>query len=601
MVGLRYLIAACVAVGCGGGERPCSKRGDCGTQDTQTVSDECGDEICDEIDNDCDGEIDEGVEATFFWDGDGDGYGDEKVPTSACDAPAGFADVAGDCDDYDPGRHPDPALLTFEDVTLAAGLDALQWDRAAEPPRCGHDSMSGGVAVGDFDGDGRHDVFLPRLYASNLLYRNVGDGTFVEEGAVRGLDFSGSTNGALWVDVDGDGDLDLYLSMLELEAHRLFINYDGDFVDEAGIRGVDLPVIGDICSLSFSVSAADVDGDGDLDLHTTSWRPQAGSDNDRARLLLNDGAGFFEDGTEDWGLDLRGRPSFTSGFGDFDGDGRPDMAMIADFEQSGLFLNTGVDFLEVTVAAQVGLDENGMGGDIADFDNDGDLDWFVTSVYDETPGCSENWSCSGNRLYVNDGSAFFEDQAAEAGVLDGQWGWGGAFADYDNDGWLDLVQANGFEVPLFEDGVLRVWRQDPPGSFVELGCEVGAVAVGASRAVVPFDYDDDGDLDLLVTRSGDSPRLLRNDTTGTNWLRVSLQDQGANPLGIGATIEVIRNQLPVLRRDLNANSTYLSGPPPEVHFGLGAAETVELRVRWPDGETQVIAGVSANQIMRLSR
>ncbi len=537
------------------------------------------------------------TERRWFSDADGDGAGDPLEPTvTACDPPMGHVLVGDDCDDDDPELHP-RGELRFTDVTEAAGLHGVQWDPVAEPPRCTHEPMAAGAAAGDVDADGDIDLFVTRLYQPDALYLNAGDGTFEDEAAAAGVDHPGAGTGALMFDATGDGALDLLVTSVGGDPVRLHINAgDGTFTEQAAQRGVDLPPQYG-CGLSFSASAGDIDGDGDLDLHLTAWQEEGVALNDRGRLFLNDGAGFFIDATLTAGVDITDLASFTSAIHDLDGDGDPELMVAADWGGSALFHNLGDGtFANVTATSGVGDEENGMGSAIADVDNDGDPDWFVTSVFDLKTPCPEKWGCSGNRLYRNDGALQFTDVTDAAGVRDGQWGWGAQFADFDLDGWLDLMQVGGFPIREFDDLPSRLWRNRGDGTFESAACDAGWVEVGQGRAVIPFDADDDGDLDVFVAGSAEAPTLWRNDHPAAPFLVVDLRDeQTANRRGIGARVEVRSGALTQVRW-IQANSTYLATGPAEAWFALPAGTVNAVAVTWPDGQLTTAAADPSTRV-----
>ncbi len=541
--------------------------------------------VYDGVDNDCDlGTLDDDLDA--------DGFGH-----------------LDDCDDQDPAVNPGNAPPAFfVDVTQAAGLYQTGWDQSQHVAVCGYEILAGGVAAADYDADGYVDLFVPVLYDADQLYRNQGDGTFVDVAATAGLDHDGATTTGVWLDLEGDGDLDLYILDIGTAPARLYVNDGtGVFTEEAQVRGVDigLPPVG--CSYHYGVSAADVDGDGDIDLHTSQWQIHPDFVGDRSRFFINDGSGFFSDGTAASGVDLHDRAAFTANFGDFDRDGILDLAVSADWEESGLYMGLGGGiFDEVTQAAGVGTDENGMGGDLADFDQDGDLDWFVTAIYDDRP-CGGSWGCTGNRLYVNDGSGVFTDGTTAAGVREGSWGWGAAFLDFDNDGDLDLAETNGFPADdYFVGDSVRLWVNDGNGVFDDRACDSQIDLAADGRALIPIDYDNDGDLDIFTTVNGAPPHLYENVNSGGTWLRVLLDDgvQPGNPNAIGAIIEVeAANGGTIRRRDVHANSNFSGTRPAEVHFGLGGhvGPLFEVRVTWPDGIQSAHINVGVDQIITLSR
>jgi len=316
----------------------------------------------------------------------------------------------------------------------------------------------------------------------------------------------------------------------------------------------------------------------------------------QSKLFHNLGAsqpGYFEDVTTAAGIDIytEGRDTvyrFTSTFTDLDDDGLPDLAIAADFQTSQLFWNNGDGtFTEGTQAANVGTDRNGMGSTLGDFDADGDLDWFVTAIK-APPEDPHKIHDGGNRLYVNNGDRTFTDMTEPLGVLDAGWGWGTEFFDYDNDGDLDLIATNGFG-GFHESDPTTLWRNDN-GTFVN----------------VTFDYDKDGDLDVLVVNNADKPILYRNDTiiggtntNGNDWLRIKTQGTVSNRDGIGAKITVDPDVNVVgdeMIREIYGGGSFLSKSESDAHFGLGSlVETVDLiTIRWPSGIEQKFFNVAAN-------
>ena len=295
--------------------------------------------------------------------------------------------------------------------------------------------------------------------------------------------------------------------------------------------------------------------------------------------------------------------TFTANFVDLDDDGRSDLVVTADYGQSTVWLNQGSGrFANATNV--VISDQNGMGSAVADYDGDGDLDWFVSSIRDGDGTTEGNWGTSGNRLYRNRGDGSFEDATDAAGVRDGDWGWGASFADFNNDGLVDLVHVNGWPQgsPQFRGTRARLFIAAAGGTFQD---QAGALAfeerVGG-RGVVCFDYDGDGDLDIFVGNNNGPHHLWRNDggRSGGHYLDVRVLGTAPNPFAIGAKIYVSaggREQL----RDVRAGSNYVSQNPREVHFGLGAAARVDrVRVVWPDGAQLTLTGIDVDQMLVVS-
>jgi len=512
-----------------------------------------------------------------------------------------------------PGQ-PDPdSPGVFVDVAVLAGVTARHAQLPENPatlPCNGLERMAGGAAIADFDNDGAIDIFMTRLHLPNLLYRNNGDGTFQEVGGAAGVDATSSSAGATWGDVDADGDLDLYVTTYDRDVPpMLYINGgDGAFTEEAQARGVALfaPPDGAECTYMGSASFVDYDLDGDLDLHVNQWHRTSVESSSYTRLLANDGTGHFVDVTVQSGLDPAAASSFTSTFADVDNDGDPDALLTADFGTSSLYLNNGDGtFADHTVAAGIGTEGYGMGASVADFDDDGDFDWFVTSIY--RPGACG--TCDGNRLYLNDGNGVFADRTGAAGVRDGGWPWGTAFFDFDGDGDLDLALTNGFGVDYNSAGEelagdpLRLWENSREQmEFAEVSSDYGFVDARQGRSLVPFDYDNDGDLDLFIVNMGETPALFRNNVAnGTSWLRVQLRGHGPNRFGIGARVELQATPNATTRlRQVHLNATYLGSGPPEAHFGLGAHQGPihEVRVSWPGaGSAQLLNDIMPGQIL----
>ncbi|MEM9558379.1 MAG: CRTAC1 family protein [Acidobacteriota bacterium] len=501
---------------------------------------------------------------------------------------------------------------TFVDVTAASGIaHSYLYDPTVKPiePKW----ICGGVAAGDADGDGWIDLYLVGgELGANALYRNRGDGGFDDVTVAAGVAVEGVLGcGPSFVDLEGDGDDDLVvLTVAGAPRHqgqpavqrpeavpKVFCNRgDGSF---------DPPTDGGFTTYDPTYSAAfgDVDGDGDLDAVTTSWRYPSLS-----MIWSNDGAGLMADATAAslvGGLLDMPPYSFTPNLVDLEGDGDLDLLIAGDFGGSRVLEGQG-DGTFVDVTGPEITDENGMGATVGDIDNDGDPDWLVTSIWDpDGDSTGGNWGITGNRLYRNRGDGRFDDVTDAAGVREGYWGWGACFADFDNDGDLDLFHVNGFPAAgasEFHADPSRLFLNRGDGTFVESSAAVGFDDVGQGRGVVCFDYDRDGDLDVFVAQNAEPSRLYRNDLpAGSHWLQVRLAGEAPNPAGIGARIEVETGGV-TQTRWLQAGSHFVSQNPVEAHFGLGDAATVErLRVTWPDGRACVRLQVPADQYLVMSR
>lgn len=488
-----------------------------------------------------------------------------------------------------------PALSapTFTNVAASLGIAHSQSNLA------GQQAMTGGVAAGDFNGDGLVDLFFTKVDGPDLLYRNTGNG-FEDVSAASGFTETLPTNGVAAGDVDNDGDLDLYVMGSQSSRHYLYVNDGaGRFTEDAIARGADVTSgAGEFNRQGMGAAFGDYDGDGYLDMLTTDHsRPMSANG---SRLLRNLGAanpGHFEDVTHVAGLDVYRNPlavtnppniyRFQPQFSDLDCDGRMDIVIAADSRTSQLFWNNGDGtFTDGTVAAGVGTDKSGMGTALGDYDRDGDLDWFVTAIFD-TPFLGAN---PGNRLFRNNGNRTFSDVTTAAGVRATgpglSWGWGTSFFDYDNDADVDLVATDGFVAGYTTDRT-TLWRNNLNGTFTDVSVASGITDTGQGRGLIHVDYDADGDLDVVVANYGAAPIVYRNDGGNvSSWLRVETEGTISNRDGIGAFVKVTPDaSQPASFQvwEIRSGDSYLSQSEITAHFGLGELEgTVDLvEVEWP--------------------
>lgn len=494
------------------------------------------------------------------------------------------------------------AAPTFTNVTAAIGINHLQ------SALSGQQAMTGGVAAGDFDGDGRVDLFFTRIDAPDVLYRNTGGG-FVDVSASAGFTQTLPTNGVAAGDIDNDGDLDLYVTGSESSRNFLYVNDGaGHFTEAAVIRGADLATPPSTSLRGQGAAFGDYDRDGYLDILTSDHsRPTSTSG---ARLLRNLGAadpGRFVDVTHAAGLDVY-RTSiavpdtsyrFTPMFSDVDRDGATDVIYVSDARTSQLFWNNGDGtFTDGTLPAGVGTDKSGMGSALGDYDRDGDVDWFITAIFD-TPFLGTQ---PGNRLYRNNGNRTFTDVTTVAGVRNSGWGWGTKFLDFDNDSHLDLVATNGF-ISGFTADRTKLWRNNADGTFTDVGAASGVIDTGQGRGLLHLDYDDDGDLDVVIANYAAAPILYRNDGgNGGHWLRVKTVGTVSNRDGIGALITVIPNaDLPEDLQicEIAAGDSYLSQSELTAHFGLGEffGSIDQVTIQWPSGVFQTLNDVPADSLL----
>ena len=451
----------------------------------------------------------------------------------------------------------------FEDVTDRAGVS-------------GEGEWGAGVAVADYDADGWPDLFVTN-FGRNVLYRNRGDGTFENAAGRLGVEAPGWNTGAAFFDADGDGDLDLYVA---------------SYID---------------CTLDDVLHAKPtLDWKG---LEKVAFGP-FGLKGAPDHFFRSDGGRRFVDATVEAGLEDRGLAyGFAVRAADYDDDGDLDLYVANDSDPNYLYRNEGNGtFREIGVWSGCALDANGaaqasMGIAVGDVSGDGLPDIFVTNF-------AEDFST----LYRGLGNGLFEDASEETGVGPITYkpmSWGAAFADFDNDGDLDLVVANGHIYPQIDrhPEVVGTFKQknllleNRGGTFHDVTASAGPgfEADNSGRGLAIGDYDNDGDLDILITSLDAPPALLRNDGAGGSWLEVICETPGGPAIPIGASVTVTaagRAQ----RRDVASGDSYMSSHDPRLHFGLGGAERVEkIDVRWPDGTHSIRENVPARQAITIRK
>ena len=457
----------------------------------------------------------------------------------------------------------------------------------------------GGLTLADIDGDGRLDLHVSHGRGERGRLFSWNGRRFARVDGDAGIEPAGMDRAGYFIDLDQDGWPD-FLSV-HSKGVQTFRNDGAGRFEEAGSE-----IAIDGGQETYSMAAADYDGDGDLDLFFARWnkawnefRPPA------SYLWRNDGRGRYEDVSHIVPIRpgaiprTKGRQelSYTPAFADIDGDGDADLLLASDFGVSQVLRNdAGGAFTEITGAAIT--DENGMGAAVGDYDRDGDMDWFVTSIHD--PDGISGYGPTGNRLYRNAGDGRFEDATGEAGVRAGGWGWGACLADFDNDGHPDLFHTNGWsgkaidaagesrELTGFVEDPSRLFMSNGDGSFAERALELGIDHTGQGRGVVCTDYDGDGRVDIFIANHGAAPTVYRNAfDNGNRWLAIDLAGRHGNPQGIGARVTV-RTASGSQVQEVRLGGSYLSQAPPTLHFGLGRDRIAEsIEVRWPGPGGQV--------------
>ena len=505
----------------------------------------------------------------------------------------------------------------FEDATAASGI-AYDIGYRNYLPLDEHSvqlehSATGGAAAGDYDNDGDIDLFITRGdIGPNLLYRNNGLGVFTDVAASAGLAFTGSAtenyrhSGPTFADMDGDADLDLFIGGIFGDPSFIYRNNgDGTFSDVTPGSGIDT------IQAEHNVSAAfgDYDLDGDLDLFISHWGVERNyrDPGDTEHLWRNDTDGGtirFTSVSESAGISagiLGGSidSTFTPSFARIDGDRYPDILSVADFQKTRFFRNNGDGTFSNATNADVLTDQNGMGSAVGDYDNDGDLDWFVTSIM--WPGDAE----SGNRLYRNDDGVFV-NVTDSAGVRSGGWGWGACFLDFENDGDLDIYHTNGWTLQNrrdFEKDSSVALVSSGGGEFSNEASDLGLIDWEQGRGVVCADFDNDGDVDILQQHRGSpvAATLWRNNSNGSNYLKIKLLGHAPNTEAAGARIYV-RVGDKTQMREIIIGSNFVSQNPTVQVVGLGSASLAdEVRIEWPDGVVSVVTAVTAGQTLTLSQ
>jgi hypothetical protein len=545
---------------------------------------------------------------------------------------------------------PAPAAegVRYEDVTESLGIDFVH---AASPTSQKYlpETMGGGVALLDYDGDGRLDVFfvngarfhdpMPPGAAIvkegpgywNRLYRQKADGRFEDVTTEAGLAGVGYGQGVAVGDYDNDGDPDLYVT--GVGANQLYRNEgDGRFTDvtaEAGVGGG---------HWSTSAAFVDFDRDGRLDIFvgrymqwTADFNPHCAADYNpfpeespsgpraychpnlfkgaTALLYRNEGGGRFRDVSESAGVaDPEGK-SLGVALADFDRDGLTDVFVANDAIRQFLYRNRGdATFEEVALMAFAAFDEDGrafsgMGVDFADYDNDGRPDVVVTNL------ANQCWA-----LYRNagDGTFSYDTHASGIGRISLlSSGWGVRFLDFDNDGWKDLFLARGHVLDTIELTSPHLTYRETPllarneeGRFHDVSGGAGGVfqTPMVARGVAVGDLDDDGDLDIVVSTLDDHAKVLRNEGGHRgHWIQLRLVGRRSNRDGIGADVRLVTASGAVRQATATTTAGYLSAGDRRVHLGLGReAAIASLEIRWPSGTVQRLTGVEADQILTVT-
>jgi hypothetical protein len=504
------------------------------------------------------------------------------------------------------------------------------------PARNAPETMPGGVAVFDYNGDGRPDIFFtnganiatlkkdsPKY--RNRLFRNDGNGTFTDVTDASGLAGTGYDMGVAVGDYDNDGHPDLFVAGLH-HSTLYHNNADGTFTDvtvksglEASLNHPD-PEFGPLWAIT--AVWVDVNNDGLLDLFVVNYMQWAYSDKPLCaiqgvadycspkfykaqpnQLFLNNGDGTFKDVSKEWGLRSHPGKGMGVGLADYDLDGRPDLFVTNDASYNSLFHNLGNKFEEVAFDAGVALTEDGsfisgMGLDFRDFNNDGYPDIVFVALNNQT-----------FPLFKNTGKGDFHEVTTESGMRDPSRqmsGFGAGLYDFDNDGWKDLFVSRGHVESISQPGQPvdqpnTVFRNlGASGKWAPLTEEAGFTAAPAARhrGCAFGDFDGDGRVDLVVTALGQDAEIWMNRSENSgHWLDIALRGTKSNRDGIGARIKLVTKSGPQYNH-MTTSVGYASSSDGPVHFGLGPDNRADvIEIHWPSGVVQTLKDVPTDQVL----
>ena len=526
-----------------------------------------------------------------------------------------------------------PPVIRYEDIAAKAGLTGVNVSGAERGKQYIIESTGTGVAIFDYDNDGLPDIFLVNggvldekaPQPSHYLYHNLGGLKFEDVTEKAGITHTGWGQGVCAGDIDNDGNTDLYVPQWGHDV--LYRNQgNGTFRDETSARGLASP------DKRWSTGCAFIDfnRDGYLDLVVAHYLvldmskvPRPG-DNSQCQwkglsvlcgprglpaetmsFYENDGHGHFTDvSTKVHVSGPKNYYGFTPLTGDFDNDGFPDIYISCDSTANLYYHNLGgKGFEEIGLQSGVAYNEDGreqagMGVTAGDYDGDGLLDIFKTNFADDT-----------HTLYRNTGKNNFDDATIAAGlaVNTKYLGWGTAFIDFDNDGWKDLIVANGHVYPevetahtgeKFKQPRLLYWNRGDR-QFFDLSSQggPGISDVHASRGLAVGDLDNDGELEIVIVNMAEVPSLLKNFGPPVgNSLLIRLVTSGRDAIGARVTLTANgRKQIDEVR----SGGSFISQSDFRLHFGLGSAKSADLSVRWQDGKVENVPGVAAGQVVTI--
>ena len=440
-----------------------------------------------------------------------------------------------------------------------------------------------GISFADYDNDGDQDIYAYTRLNENRLYENNGDGTFIDMAAVAGINYNGNTRAATWVDLNNDGFQDLYVANYQ-SPDIIYIN-NGPGIDNQ-YTFTDITASSGIAIENFedpkAVIAADYDNDGDLDIYLSNFNTQN-------RLYRNNGDLTFTDvvyisNTTDVEM------SMSAIFFDYDNDNDVDLYLVHDFDIPNiLYQNDGNGYF-TDVSEELGVDYagDGMGVDVADINNDGWMDIYITNLYENT-------------LYLNNADGTFTDISAAAGVQDYGMGWGTFFIDYDNDGWQDIYVINDTHFSPYPN---VLYRNEGDNTFQKIGQYTDIASEQAGFGGACSDIDGDGFLDIVIANSGSAQgnQVFKNSGNDHHWIAFNLVGVRTNRNAVGAKVAIVYNGGEQQQfEEIHAGIGFAGQNDFKVHFGLAQAQSIDkVQVRWPNGNVQELFNLSSNQIYTIT-
>jgi len=487
----------------------------------------------------------------------------------------------------------------------SSAFSQVTFTDVAETANVNKSSPGLGAAWADFNNDGYLDLYVSNYGATNILYKNNGDGTFADVSGDAGVDDDDNGAGIAWGDCDNDGYLDLYVVNdvgAGYGAENLLYrnNGDGTFTDIAETAGVTSVGYG-LC-----VAWADYDADGLLDFYLTNNAHTIFCYGQSNKLYRNKGGNVFQDVTESAGVNEQGNGMGVS-WCDYDNDGDQDLLVInfaspylgsPEDNPSVLYRNNGDGtFTDVSSIAGISHLDGGHSGIWGDYDNDGDMDLFITNN-STTISQSPPISTSGeNVLYRNNNDGTFSDVTETAGLDERATSIEATWVDYDNDGDLDLHVVNG---GIQRDESSNLYQNNGDGTFIDVASIAGIQNTGNGEGATWGDYDNDGDMDFYAVNYRETNRLYRNYGNDNHWITIKTTGTSDNRAGIGARV-VITTDSGSQMREVDGGSGFCSQDSLWVHFGLGSDESINtLKITWPNGTIQTFTDLETNQTIEIA-